>query len=734
MTKVNQNPPNESVKEILNLYSTGKVKQAFKKVEILKNNHPSNALLFNISGICLKGLGEFDEAISHFKAALEINQNYFEVNFNLGLTFHQIGDLNEAVKHFKIAIGHNPDYAEAHANLANTLKQQGHIEDAIFSYKKAVSIRPTYAEAHNNLGNIFLDNNQVDDARISFERAVSVKPDFAEALNNLGNIMRDYGQLDKAYKLYLKAANIKPSFAEVQNNLGIILMELGQHSLAIDYYSNAISKKYNFAEAHANLGNAQKRLKKLNEAIECFQQAIEINPTINYVLGDLINSKMNLCLWHDHTMEIKELEKKINNNEKVIRPFPSLAFIVNPKTQKKIAEIFAKTRFSPSNNLALLKHSSKINKIRVGYFSPDFRNHAVSSLISELFQLHDRAKFEIHAFYFGPNTNDDMNHKIKSSVDFYHEVRLLGHKEVAMLARKNKIDIAVDLCGYTQDCRPEIFAERAAPIQISYLGYPGTMGTKFMDYIIADRIIIPEKNQKYFSEKIIYMPNSYQVNMSKKDLTPENITRKELGLPNSNFVFCCFNNTYKITPSIFECWMQILKNVNHSVLWLYCTNDNVALNLKNEAVKCGVNADRLVFASYKPEINNFSNRIKLADLFLDCLPYNAHTMASDTLRMGVPVLTCMGETLASRVAASLLHAVNVPELVTKTKEEYVSLAIELGTNRGKFKNVKEKLLKNVSHTPLYNSKLFATHLETAFKKTYYASQNKQSIDNIYIER
>jgi predicted O-linked N-acetylglucosamine transferase (SPINDLY family) len=544
--------------------------------------------------------------------------------------------------------------------------------------------------------------------------------------------MRDYGQLDNAYKSYLSASKIKPNFAEVHNNLGIIYSELGEHLLAIESYSNAIDKKKNFGEAYANLGGAQKRLRRLNEATESYQNAIEINPNIPYILGDLINTKMNLCLWESYAQDFEKILIKINKNEKAIRPFPSLALISDPKVQKRIAENFSKSRFHKSIDVSIPKKTNKENKIRVGYFSPDFRSHAVASLISELFEEHDRHKFEIHAFYFGPNTNDEMNLIIKSAVDYYHDVRSLGHKDVALLARKVKLDIAVDLCGYTQDCRPEIFAERAAPTQINYLGYPGTMGVDFMDYIIADKTIIPKKNQEHFSEKIIYMPNSYQVNVSSKDLTEIQFTRQEFGLPQEGFVFCCFNNSYKITPSVFKSWMKILQGVNGSVLWVFESNKNSVKNLKDAAVKHGVSKDRLIFASHM-SVEKHLNRIRLADLFLDTLPYNAHTMGSDTLRMGIPLLTCMGETLASRVAASLLFSLNLPEMVTITLEEYVSVAIKLATNQQEILKIKHKLSRNVLSSSLYNTRKFSKDLENAYLQIYENVKKKKKPCHIYVE-
>ena len=544
--------------------------------------------------------------------------------------------------------------------------------------------------------------------------------------------MRDYGQLDNAYKSYLSASKIKPNFAEVHNNLGIIYSELGEHLLAIESYSNAIDKKKNFGEAYANLGGAQKRLRRLNEATESYQNAIEINPNIPYILGDLINTKMNLCLWESYAQDFEKILIKINKNEKAIRPFPSLALISDPKVQKRIAENFSKSRFHKSIDVSIPKKTNKENKIRVGYFSPDFRSHAVASLISELFEEHDRHKFEIHAFYFGPNTNDEMNLIIKSAVDYYHDVRSLGHKDVALLARKVKLDIAVDLCGYTQDCRPEIFAERAAPTQINYLGYPGTMGVDFMDYIIADKTIIPKKNQEHFSEKIIYMPNSYQVNVSSKDLTEIQFTRQEFGLPQEGFVFCCFNNSYKITPSVFKSWMKILQGVNGSVLWVFESNKNSVKNLKDAAVKHGVSKDRLIFASHM-SVEKHLNRIRLADLFLDTLPYNAHTMGSDTLRMGIPLLTCMGETLASRVAASLLFSLNLPEMVTITLDEYVSVAIKLATNQQEILKIKHKLSRNVLSSSLYNTRKFSKDLENAYLQIYENVKKKKKPCHIYVE-
>jgi predicted O-linked N-acetylglucosamine transferase (SPINDLY family) len=346
--------------------------------------------------------------------------------------------------------------------------------------------------------------------------------------------------------------------------------------------------------------------------------------------------------------------------------------------------------------------------------------------------MHDRNQFEIHAFSFGPDTNDEMNLRIKVGVDHFHDVRTMSDIDVVMLARSVELDIAVDLVGFTQNCRPNMFAEGSAPVQVSFLGYPGTMGIDYMDYLIADHTLIPEEKQHHYSEKIVYMPNSYQVNVSKRSVSETSLLRHELGLPNTGFVFCCFNNSFKITPSTFTGWMRILKAVKGSVLWLFENNNNATKNLKKEAMKFGINEDRLVFAKYMPPEKHL-NRIKQVDLFIDSLPYNAHTTSSDALRMGLPVLTCIGNSFASRVAASLLKAVNLPELITTTQEQYESLAIELATNPEKLKIIKDKLVDNLPTAPLYDTPLFARHLESAYLTMYDRCQHGIDPDHIYVE-
>ena len=571
----------------------------------------------------------------------------------------------------------------------------------------------------------------MDAAVKCYKKALAIKPDYAEAYYNLGNALKNLGQLDAAVKSYVEALDIKPDYADACNNLGNVLKDLGQLDAAVKCYEKAVAIKPDYAEAYHNNGSVMKRLKRQDEALASYESAIALNPNLDFILGDLLSTKMSLCIWDDLENRLNELMEKINDSEKVISPFALLALIDDPEIQRKTAEIYANEKYPQSRVLSKIGRYPKHKKIRIGYFSADFRDHPVSHLTAELYETHDRKQFEIYAFSYGPDTKDEMNLRIKAGVDHFHDVQTMSHKDVAMLARSVELDIAVDLGGFNQDSRTGIFAMSAAPIQISYIGYAGTMGANYYDYLVADQTIIPEKNQKYYSEKIAYLP-SYQVNDSKQS-PPENIfTRKDLGLPETGFVFCCFNNTYKITPTTFDGWGRILEQVNGSVLIIYTANESAKTNLTKEIVLRGVDSSRLIFGKRLPKLEYLA-RYRVADLFLDTFPYNAGATASDALRMGLPVLTCMGNSFVSREAASVINAINLPELITTTQEQYESFAIELATKPEKLKKIKDKLVNNLPTAPLYNTPLFARHLESAYLTMYEKYQQGLDPDHIYVE-
>ena len=609
--------------------------------------------------------------------------------------------------------------------------QKGNLEEALISFKKVSELEPDHAECYYNLGYIQLKLNRLNEAEVSYKKAIELKPDYAEAYQNLGTTLYKLHSLDKSEASYKKAIELKPDYTIAYSNLGAVYFKLYRFKDAEANYKKALELNPDFAVAYRNLGDLQKFLGKLDDALINYNHAYTLNPDMDFLLGTFLHIKMQLCLWDGLSKYLNELTKKIDIGKKVSPTFQLLSLIDDPSIHKKSAEIFSNHDYPKSNTFTKISNYHNHEKIKIGYFSPDFRNHPVPRLNAELYEIHDRKKFEIYAFSFGQDTKDEMNIRIKAGVDHFHDVNMMSDRDVVKLARSLEIDIAVDLGGFTTGSRQGIFAMSTAPIQVNYLGYPGTMGVDYMDYLIADKTIIPKEKHKYYSEKIVYMPYSYQANLSKSNISPTSLTRKEVGLPDIGFVFCCFNNQHKITPTTFAGWMRILKVSEGSVLWLLIKNDSSAKNLKKEAAKFGVNEDRLIFA---PSISNEDHlrRIQLADLFLDTLPYNAHTTASDALRVGLPLLTCKGNSFASRVAASLLNSVNLPEMITTSQDQYESFAIELASNPEKMKTIKDKLVFNLNTAPLYNAELYTRHLEAAYLKMHRLNQKKLNPDYIEI--
>ena len=723
--------PQNQINSVIELYNNGQIQEALDSVETLIKDYPNEALLYNISGVCNKSIGQFDQAINEFKKALTIKPDYSEVNYNLGLTFQELCQLNAAIECYEKATTLKPDYAEAHNNLGVILKELGQVDASVESYEKALAINPNYIEAYNNLGNALKDLGQWEDALKSYKKVLNFQPENAEAHNNFGIILMELGQFEDSVKSYEKALSLMPDNADTYNNLGIVYFQLDQLQIAIKCYKKAISLTPDYAAAYANLGDVHKRLGQMDEALVNYERAISINPNLNYMLGDYLYIKMYLCLWDDLSNNLSELTNKINNGEKVLNPFIALTVIDNPGVQRKTAEIHANDKYPKNHSLPTIEPYPEHTKIRIGYFSADFRDHPVSHLTAELYEMHDRERFEINAFSFGPDTKDEMNLRIKAGVDHFYDVRTMSHKDVAMLARSVELDIAVDLGGFTQDARTGIFAMSAAPIQISYIGYLGTMGANYYDYLVADKTIIPEENQKYYSEKIAYLP-SYQVNDSTQSNPKTIFTRQDLKLPDVGFVFCCFNNIFKVTPTTFDSWGRILEQVDGSVLLVYSGDESAKTNLTKEIVRRGIDSNRLIFGE-RLSMPEYLARYQVADLFLDTHPYNAGTTASDALRMGLPVLTYIGNSFASRMAASLLNAVNLPELITNTQEQYESLAVELATNPEKLRIIKDKLVNNLSTAPLYDTPLFTRNLESAYLAMYERHQNRLDPDHIYVE-
>jgi predicted O-linked N-acetylglucosamine transferase (SPINDLY family) len=463
-----------------------------------------------------------------------------------------------------------------------------------------------------------------------------------------------------------------------------------------------------------------------------YQKAMSINVEQECIFGHLIHAKLQTALWDGIDSDIDELRQRVNKLKKATTPFNYLSAIDSPQGALNAAKIWVDDKHPQKNYYPPLK-KTKHKKIRIGYFSPDFKNHPVSFLTAELFELHSRDKFEIFAFSLKKAPNgDEMRVRLSSSFDHFLDVQDKSDSEIVELARELEIDIAVDLAGHTQHGPTEIFSRKVAPIQINFLGYPGTSGAQYMDYIIADQIVVPEMNQQFFTEKIAYLPNTYMVDDSKRQPSSRVFTRTELGLPENGFVFCCFNNSYKFNKKTLQSWAKIILSVPSSVIWISGGNELFKNNIVTEFKRHGVDEARIIFAKRVDSMADHLARLSLADLFLDTLPFNAHTTAIDALKAGLPLLACTGEAFAGRVSSSLLNAIGLPELIVKTMAEYENLAIELATHPDRLAELKLKLQKNRATTPLFNTQLFVDNLESAYAKMYSTYLADEPFNHIYV--
>jgi predicted O-linked N-acetylglucosamine transferase (SPINDLY family) len=502
---------------------------------------------------------------------------------------------------------------------------------------------------------------------------------------------------------------------------------------AIVDFDRAVALKPEYAEAFRNRADALMLIKQYAAGLASYDRAFSLKPDFRYLLGMRRHAKMQICDWSDLASEVDRLIAGIEAGATVSTCFPILGLLNSARLHQKVAQIWTREEHPAEQSLPMIPWYPARDKIRIGYFSADFHEHPVAVLAAGFLEAHDRSKFEVSAFSCGPDRQDTVRKRLELAFNRFIDVRGHSDKEIALLARRLSIDIAVDLGGHTGNSRTGIFAMRAAPIQINYLGYPGTMGAEYMDYLIGDRMVIPEAQRGHYAEKIVYMPNSYLPHDSSQAIANTVFTREDLGLPPTGFIFCCFNNNYKIMPDTFDSWMRILRRVEHSVLWLSQKDPMTASNLRREALRRGVDAGRLIFADRMPSLPEHLARQRVADLFLDTLPYNAHATALDALWAGLPVLTCVGEGFVSRVAASLLNAIELPELIAATPTQYENLAVQLATNPQHLEEIRQKLARNRLKTPLFDTRAFTKHLEAAYTKVHERYRANLPPEDIYIE-
>jgi protein O-GlcNAc transferase len=726
---------------------------------------PDDALACYNRGTLLGRLGRREEALASFDQAITANAGYAEAHFNRGTLLHELRRLAEALASYDKAIAAAPGFFLAHLRRGTTLRELKQYDAALASYARALDLDPRSAEAFSYRGAVHQERMEFDAALADYDKAIEVNPHFAEAYYNRGVIRQQADQADAAMADYDKAIEIVPHFVEAHVNRGALLHKWEQFDAALASYDKAIDLDPNFFDALLNRGAVLMDLDRWNEALVSLDRAIALVPDssdahfkrgeVLYQLMEPLDAiasfdrglalrpdsisilrrrtevKMSVCDWREHQFDVERIKAAIDGDLPLpAAPLPISALIDDPPLQHRAARIWVREECPPDDALGAIAQRPSGERIRIGYYSPDFRSHPVAGLTADLFELHDRSRFEITAFAFGPPATDPMRKRLEKSFDSFLDVRDRSDLQVASLSRELGIDIAVDLAGFTAHSRTKIFALRAAPVQLSYIGFLGSMGASYMDYLIADAMLIPPANQGDYAEKIIYLP-SYQVN-SKREISERKFTREELGLPPQGFVFCCFNTLYKLQPDTFEIWMRILQRVPDSTLFICAENADHERTLLSAAARNGVSPKRVVFGQ-RLKREEYLARFRSMDLFLDTWPYTAGTTASDALWSGLPVLTCAGRSFASRCASSVLQAIGLPELITTNPRQYEDSAVELAMNSRRLGEIRRKLVDQGHTALLFDTRAFTSHLESAYVKIWQRHQAGLPPEHIQIE-
>lgn len=616
-------------------------------------------------------------------------------------------------------------------NLAHQNIQEGYFDAAERALRQAQKIPPKNSEVLRLFGVISAMRSDYEAALIHFDAAMRISPKNAVIYSNKGNALKELNQLKLALESYEKAISLNRNDAEVYNNKGNTLLILEEYDAAIESYDKAILLNPFYADAYNGRANTYSKKGDLSKAFESSELARRLDPKASNILATSLSIRIKMCYWQDLQQLVNQVYLLGLRSGSKTYPFDFLAILDDPEKICVLTKQHMLDTHPQRGDLGPPSKKSQDQRIRICYFSGDFINHPVSLLMADTIEGHDHQKFEVYGFSYRRGGEDDKNirDRISKSCEHFIDIEDMSDRDVALLARNLNLDIAIDLGGLTAHNRPGVFAYRVAPIQISYIGYLGTMGAPYYDYLIADKTIIPTEEQASYSEKIIYLP-SYQANDSKRKISEKKFTRNELGMPEVGFIYCCFNNSYKITPSIFDSWARILLNVEGSILFLYADNEEVEKNLTNEIQARGIAGDRIIFAG-RVAREDYLARYRVADLFLDTSPYNAGTTASDALWAGLPVLTFLGRSFSARMCASILNAVGLPELVAASQQEYEDLAIGIGRDPERIAGLKSKLAENRLTKPLFDTELFTRNLELAYEKVYVRHQAGLSPDHIY---
>jgi predicted O-linked N-acetylglucosamine transferase (SPINDLY family) len=670
--------------------------------------------------------GQFEAARDALKAAAQQHSSSARLHFLLGNVQNMLQQPALALQSYQTALTLDSQLPGLHNNLGNTWLDVGQPEKALQSFDAALLLKPQDANALNNRGTALRDLKCPEEARKSYEQALALSPQHLDALNNLANLLVELNQPERALAQLRIANSVRPQFAPTLRNSGRALQVMRRSAEALAYFDQALRLNAQDAFTWMYRAEALRDLQRIEEAIDSYGQALRLHPQLDFVAGLKLYLQMQICRWDHFEQELTQLQAALHAKQRYTVPMPLLALLNDPALQKIAAEIYAQAHapaptpapaqvseeISPHAFTELTKNSPR--KIKLGYFSAHFHQHPTGRLMAQVIEWHDRSQFEVIAFSFGMDAQDSVRQRLVKAFDEFMDVRSFSDAQVLELVRNKGIDIAIDLAGYYDQSRPALLARRVAPLQVSYLITPGTLGMPWIDYLLADPVVVPTEAFEHYCEHIVHLPNSYFTYDSTQAISSQAFTRADLGLPEDAFVFCCFNSVYKILPATFDIWMRLLQSAPHSVMWLLESHPSARDNLKTQAKQRGIDPARLIFSKVAPIAEHLA-RHQLADLFLDTWPYNAHTTACDALYSGLPVLTCPGQTFASRVAASLLTALNLPELIAPSPQAYEAMALEYVKQPNRLNHIRQQLIQLRRNSPLFQGAAKTRDLESAYR-------------------
>lgn len=732
----------------LNFRRAGKFAEAADiYIEILRGDAQNFEAIHGL-GILNYMAGRLDDAARLIGEAVKLNPAAPDAAYNLGCVLARMKRHDEALASFDAALKAKPDYIEALVNRANVLGVLVRHEEALANLDRVVALKPAIAEAWNNRAAVLVALNRLEEALESYDKGLSLRAGNLEALRSRGSILQLLGRLEDAIDNSDTALALAPQDANLIGVRADLLLQLGRNEEAAVYYERFLALKPDEVAGWYCRGLVLQALRRLDEALLCFDKTIALNPdhfaariaranirfemekfagaagdyevvlggdpmAPHYVRGYLAVSQLHCCDWVGLPGRRTIIAEDIRAGYFVLDPIGNALISHSLDEQRMAADIWRKDKIGARQAPLWRGERYGHDKIRLAYLSADLRAHATAFLMAGVFEEHDKSRFETVAISFGADDKSAMRRRLEQAFGQFIDVRGKSDAEVAALLREKEIDIAVDLKGYTAEGRLGILSYRPAPVQAHYLAFPGTLAADYVDYLIADATVIPPEHQAFYSEKIVTLPDTYQCNDRARSVAPRVPSRAEAGLPERGFVFCCFNNNHKIMPEMFDIWMRLLRAVEGSVLWLLQDNEDVVRNLRREAQARGVTPERLVFARRTAPADHLA-RQTCADLFLDTLPYNAHTTASDALWVGLPLVTALGATFAGRVAGSLLRAAGMPELVTDSLEAYEALALKIARDPTMLAGLKAKLAANRDSCALFDTRRITRHLEAAY--------------------